>query len=146
MSFRIDLHIHTRFSGDNEADPEAIVEKAINKGLHGIAFTEHYSYAASEHAEKLREKYNRRIMIFRGVEFSAAEGHCLVFGVDTDPLLLKYAPVEDLSRIVNELGGVLIPSHPYRGSNSLKELVRELNGICALEGFNGCTMHSLNER
>ncbi|NTU42189.1 MAG: PHP domain-containing protein [Nitrospirales bacterium] len=146
MSCKIDLHIHTRFSGDNDADPEEIVEQAILRGLDGIAFTEHYSYEASEHAEGLKEKYAGRIMIFRGVEFSSAEGHCLVFGVDTDPLLLKYAPVEELCRIVNDAGGVIIPSHPYRGSNSLKDLILRLNGFCAIEGFNGCTMRILNEK
>jgi histidinol phosphatase-like PHP family hydrolase len=61
MRSRIDLHVHTRFSGDNDADPEEIVERAIERGLDGIAFTEHYSFEASEHAEQLREKYGRTI-------------------------------------------------------------------------------------
>lgn len=143
---RIDLHVHTRNSGDNDSDPEETVESAIERGLDGIAVTEHYSYAASEHAEQLSEKYRGRIMVLRGVEFSAAEGHCLVFGVDTDRLGVKYAPVRELVRIVGEAGGVVIPSHPYRGGNSLGELVLDLPGINGLEGCNGANMHSMNAK
>ena len=85
-------------------------------------------------------------MILRGVEFSSAEGHCLVFGTDTDRLSIKYAPVADLVRIVNEEGGVAIPSHPYRGVNSIGDRVKGLAGLCAVEGYNGCNMHSFNKR
>ncbi|MBF0328350.1 MAG: PHP domain-containing protein [Nitrospirae bacterium] len=144
MSFKIDLHAHSHFSGDNNADPEEIVIEAIRKKLDGMAFTEHYSYGASEHAERLKEKYKDVIKIFRGVEFSALEGHCLVFGVDTDKLLQKHTPIVDVIKSVNYLGGVVIPSHPYRKVNSLDDIVFKLSGICAIEGYNGCNMQAYN--
>jgi predicted metal-dependent phosphoesterase TrpH len=78
------------------------------------------------------------------VEFSTAEGHCLIFGVDTDRLSLKYATVSDVVRVVRKAGGVVIPSHPYRSVNSLGDLVRNVEGLCALEGYNGCNMHAFN--
>ncbi|MBZ0156753.1 MAG: PHP domain-containing protein [Alphaproteobacteria bacterium] len=146
MKCKVDLHVHSKFSGDNEADPEESILQAIGRGLQGIAFTEHYFYGASEPIESLREKYKNRIRIFRGVEFSTAEGHCLVFGVDTDGMSLKYAPVEELVRIVADLGGVVIPSHPYRKGSSLGDAVLRVKGLCAIEGFNGCTMPAWNER
>jgi predicted metal-dependent phosphoesterase TrpH len=146
MKSRIDLHVHSKYSGDTDADPEEAVLHAIGLKLDGIAFTEHYSYAASEYAIGLQKKYRDIIMIFRGVEFSAAEGHCLVFGVDTDRLAIKYAPVEDIVRIVALHGGVVIPSHPFRGGNSLGERIHDLKGIAALEGYNGCNMHAFNVR
>jgi predicted metal-dependent phosphoesterase TrpH len=146
MKFKIDLHVHSKHSGDNDADPEETVVRAIEAGLQGIAFTEHYYYGASEQAEMLKEKYGGRILILRGVEFSADEGHCLVFGADTDKLGIKYAPVEDVIRFVSAAGGVVIPSHPYRPGTSLGDLVREVNGITGLEGYNGANMHSFNAR
>jgi len=146
MKFRIDLHVHTRFSGDNSSEPEEAVLHAIKMGLHGIAFTEHYSYDASEFAEGLRAKYSDKIMIFRGVEFSAAEGHCLVFGVNTDSLSMKNASIVDIIPLVNEKGGVVIPTHPFRGANSVGELINLLEGICALEGHNGYSHYSQNKR
>ncbi len=145
MSFRIDLHIHSKFSGDNYTEPEDSLLYAINSGLHAVAFTEHYSYNASEFAEGLREKYKDKIMVFRGVEFSALEGHCLVFGVNTDSLDMKHASIKDLIRVVNEKGGVIIPTHPFRGANSIGEELRDLDGLCAIEGYNGYSHSSQNQ-
>lgn len=146
MKFSIDLHVHSKFSGDTDSEPEEAVLHAIGLNLHGIAFTEHYSYAASEHAEGLKEKYSDRILILRGVEFSTEEGHCLIFGVDTDSLALRYAPIEVIVRLVTRQGGVVIPSHPYRRGNSLGARIHDLKGITAVEGYNGNNMHSFNVR
>ena len=143
---RIDLHIHTRESGDNDADPEEVIERAIERGLDGIAFTEHYSFEASEQAERLREKFGSALLIFRGVEFSAREGHCLVFGADTDRLGLKDAPMQEIVRVVNEAGGVVVPSHPYRGGTGVGDLVKDLPGIAGLEGCNGVNLFAMNQK
>ncbi len=146
MKFNIDLHAHTKYSGDNDAEPEEAIIRALEIGLHGLAFTEHYSYEASEPVEMLKEKYAGRILILRGVEFSSAEGHCLVFGANTDKLSIKYALMRDVIRAVNRAGGVVIPSHPYRSVNSLGDGVFDAEGICALEGYNGCNMHPFNAK
>ena len=144
MKFKIDLHVHSKFSTDNDADPEETVLRAIELGLKGIAFTEHYYYGASEPVEVLKDKYKDSILIFRGVEFSTAEGHCLVFGADTDKLGIKHAPVADVVRFVSKEGGVVIPSHPYRPGTSLGGLVHSVNGITGLEGYNGANMYAFN--
>jgi predicted metal-dependent phosphoesterase TrpH len=146
MKFKIDLHVHTKYSGDTDSEPEEAVLRAIELGLHGIAFTEHYSYGASAPVESLKEKYKGRILILRGVEFSSEEGHCLVYGVDTDALSIKHASIRDVIPAVHQAGGVVIPSHPYRSVNSLGDLVRDVPGLCALEGYNGCNMHAYNKR
>ncbi len=144
MSFRIDLHTHSCYSGDTDADPEEMISRAIERDLQGIAFTEHYSYAASEPVEQLREKFGGRILIFRGVEFSAPEGHCLVFGVDTDRLALKYLSAVEIVKTVSAMGGVVIPSHPFRRGNSFGDFIYKAEGICALEGYNGANLHNAN--
>jgi len=146
MPFKIDLHVHSRYSGDNDADPEDSVVRAIGNNLQGIAFTEHYYYEASEFAQQLRTKYRDRIIIFRGVEFSTADGHCLVFGVDTDGLGLKGLSAAEVVRVVGQAGGVVIPSHPYRIGNSLGDSIRRVGGICAVEGYNGCNMACYNDK
>lgn len=147
MEYKVDLHVHSRFSGDNDSDPEESIMRAIRLGLTGIAFTEHYSYEASEPVEALREKYGNAIAIFRGVEFSSEDGHCLVFGVDTDGLQVgTHAPAEELVRAVNRCGGVVIPSHPYRKGSGVGDMILDLKGICAVEGYNGCNIHAFNVR
>jgi hypothetical protein len=145
-SFRIDLHVHSLLSGDNLADPEECIVQAIELGLQGLAFTEHYSYEASEPLERLKERYRDKILVVRGVEFSAAEGHCLVFGVDTDRLCFPYAPAEELVREVGRAGGVVIPSHPYRAGSGLGDRILALRGFAAVEGHNGCNHRTFNQR
>jgi predicted metal-dependent phosphoesterase TrpH len=146
MKYRIDLHVHSKFSGDTDSEPEESVLHAIRAGLQGIAFTEHYSYEASGFAEGLREKYKDKIMIFRGVEFSSAEGHCLVFGVNTDTLSIKNASIENIIPLVNGKGGVVIPTHPFRGSNSIGDRIIDLKDLCALEGHNGYAHYFQNAK
>ena len=143
--YKIDLHVHTSHSGDNDAEPEEVIIEAIKRGLDGLVFTEHYYYGASEYAERLAERYRGRITVMRGVEFSAAEGHCLVFGADTDRLGLKRPSVTELTYAVGRAGGVVIPSHPYRGGSGIGDLVYSAPGIIALEGCNGCNLHAMNE-
>jgi histidinol phosphatase-like PHP family hydrolase len=41
MSFNIDLHTHTFFSGDGVSSPEENIAAAREKGLHGFAVTDH---------------------------------------------------------------------------------------------------------
>ncbi len=144
MKSRIDIHIHSKFSGDTDSEPEETLIHAMQAGLDGVAFTEHYSYEASEFVEELRKPYKKEIMIFRGVELSSADGHCLVFGVNTDLLSIKDASMEEVVRVVNEEGGVVIPTHPFRGNNSIGDRVKDLNGICAIEGHNGYSHYSQN--
>ncbi len=144
--FKLDLHVHSKYSTDNDADPEETILRAIERGLHGIVFTEHYSYEASEPIESLKEKYADSITILRGVECSAAEGHCLVFGVNTDGLDLNGLPVTILVALVNQAGGVVIPSHPFRPGTSLGSLILHVKGIAAVEGCNGANMHSYNAK
>ena len=144
--FSIDLHVHSLLSGDNLADPEECIVRAIELGLQGLAFTEHYSYAASEPLEPLIERYRDSVLVLRAVEFSVAEGHCLVFGVDPDRLCLQYAPAQELVREVNRAGGAVIPSHPYRGGSGIGDLMLTLPGIAAVEGYNGCNLHRLNQQ
>jgi len=146
MTYRIDLHVHSKFSGDTDSEPEESVLHAVKAGLHGIAFTEHYSFEVSAYADVLRDKYAGKILIFRGVEFSSAEGHCLVFGVNTDRMSLNNASIEEIIPLVNEQGGVVIPTHPFRGSNSIGDRIRDLTGLCAIEGHNGYAHYYQNTK
>lgn len=40
---KIDLHCHTKYSGDNNLELEELVEQAIRMNLDGVCITEHSS-------------------------------------------------------------------------------------------------------
>ncbi len=77
-----DCHMHTEFSLDSEADPNAMVESAIAKGLHGVCITDHedkdyisegkqWTFDVERYFTRigeLKEKYQDRISVGIGVE------------------------------------------------------------------------------
>lgn len=148
MIVKIDLHNHSIYSEDSTADPAESVERARELGLAGIAFTEHHSYEASEPLDRLRELHNGRIMIFRGAEYTAAEGHVLIFGIRNDRVFRAgpQGPVNDIARLVREQGGVVVIPHPYREWSLLKADLGSLDGICAVEAYNHHNNRTENEK
>jgi histidinol phosphatase-like PHP family hydrolase len=145
--YKIDMHVHTKYSKDNVSEPEAMIRAAIKNRLHGIVFTEHHSYLASSPIEALRKKYEKYILILRGAEYSSAWGHLLIYGVKTDDFNVeKYATAIDIITMVGKLGGVVIPAHPYRDFTSEIPFMKHIMGnniyklkkyIPSLEGYNG---------
>ena len=77
-----DQHVHTCFSGDCEAAPEAMIEKAIELGLSGLCFTDHIDLdykeepgyfdldlvAYSHKILGLKETFSKLLPIHMGVE------------------------------------------------------------------------------
>lgn len=135
---RIDLHVHTRGS-DGWGSPEAIAENAVEAGLDGLVITDHhltYTREGLEVAEACREA---GLWVFHGCEYSAAEGHLLVYGVPVESLRLgRYADMQKVIDLVTEFGGVAVPAHPYFGYRAkLGDQVHRLRRVRALEVANG---------
>ena len=77
-----DTHMHTSFSGDSEAAPEAMVEAAAGRGLEGICITDHEDLdytpepglftlpleAYTKKLRKLQAAYEDRIPVCIGIE------------------------------------------------------------------------------
>ncbi|MEW5745978.1 MAG: PHP domain-containing protein [Nitrospirota bacterium] len=148
MITKIDLHNHSIYSEDSTAEPEESIERAIEVGLDGIAFTEHNSYEASEPVERLKERYRDRISIFRGAEYATAEGHVLLFGIRDDRFLGigEAAPVREVVRFVTDRGGIVIVPHPYREWSLMRADLGSLNGICAIEAYNHHNNRTENDK
>lgn len=141
------MHNHTVFSPDSTSEPRESVERARELGLNGIAFTEHNSYDASEPVESLKALY-KDILILRGMEYTSAEGHVLIFGLSDGDIRRAgvNAPLEDVIKIVNEEHGVVILPHPFREWSLLKTDIMKLKGVAAIEAYNGHNNELENER
>lgn len=77
-----DAHVHTQFSGDSDAAPESMILAAIEKGLPGLCFTDHFDYdypdepnlflldfaRCRDAVAALRERYAGQIGICWGLE------------------------------------------------------------------------------
>lgn len=77
-----DLHVHTEFSCDSEADMEQYVQHAMDQKMQMICFTDHvdlnqndygYNYympeAFFQKFNQLKEKYDNNIKLYAGIEF-----------------------------------------------------------------------------
>ena len=63
---KLDLHCHSKYSLDNCMDPQDLVCRAIEMGLDGVCFTEHFSFEASWPVDRLSVPPG--FLVFRGVE------------------------------------------------------------------------------
>jgi hypothetical protein len=141
---KVDLHVHTRGS-DGTGQPWEIAQSAKAAGLDGLAITDHHKTHTAEGLEVARACRALGLVVFSGCEYSALEGHVLVFGVDVEELAMGlYPPMQTVIDRVNAAGGVVVPSHPYHGYRStLGGGVFQLQGMAGVEVANGQCAASL---
>jgi len=132
---KYDMHVHSKYSFDNDAEPEEMILAAVDRGLDGIVFTEHDTYEGSEAVGILKEKYGKYINILCGMEFSAPSSHILVYGIKEDLRSLDGAPEAVFIEEVHRNGGIAIPAHPFR--IGLGYSLADMKSLFAIEGMNG---------
>lgn len=110
---KIDLHVHTRLSYDSRLEPIHLIERARKLRLDAVCVTEHWSYKASEPIEEVATAEG--FLVLRGAEYHSAQGHLLLYGIYDDSYCKgnKYLSTQEVIDYVNDMGGVVVPSHPY---------------------------------
>ena len=145
---KIDLHCHTKYSGDNYLEPEELVEQAIRMNLDGVCITEHSSLLDVWVIERI--KVPEGFYVFRGVELYTSHGHLLAYGLKEDSWDPWYSHnYLDLFRVLEKIhshGGICVPSHPFRGWDSFGENVLKIDGIDAIETHNGIDLENMNQK
>lgn len=133
----IDTHMHClEGSADSFIKISEIVEQARIIGLDAICITDHDSNSAKEYAREYGKKNNFKIFV--GAEILTYEGDIVVFGLEDLPKEKMHA--QELIDLVNSNGGVTIAAHPFRENNrGCGKQLKELNGLTAIEVFNGST-------
>ena len=146
-----DLHLHTYYSSDGCASPEAMIAAAKKRGLSGIAVTDHNTCDAVKHlqlAGLIREDGAavNGFLIIPGVEISTADGHLLCLGTTLPDM--KGSPAIEVVAAIHERGGIAIAPHPFDSFRAgiLEDVLDQLS-LDALETFNAAvTMKSFNEK
>ncbi len=144
MQLFIDLHSHSRFSADGVAEPEAMIEEARARGLHGFAITDHNTSACVEYFRKIGALNQEGtpvngLLIIPGQEITTAEGHLLALGVSM-PDNLKGIGAHEAVTLIHAAGGLAIPPHPYDFFRAgIREPVLATLEIDAIEVFNAAT-------
>jgi predicted metal-dependent phosphoesterase TrpH len=130
---KLDLHVHSQYSPDSRSSVDAIVSKAYDIGLDGIAITDHNTVRGSLEAEKVVKDLNLDLIVIPGMELSTKNGHLLVLGIRRE--LPSGLSIDETIKMAKELGATIIVPHPFQ---IFRNGIRALKGkdIDAIESFN----------
>lgn len=111
MGTVIDMHVHTtRGASDSNLRPEELADEALRLGLDGVHVSEHDRLWDPLELERYRQQHG--LFVANGMEVSTDLGHILTLGLD------RYVPgirrIEELRRVVDDVGGYMIVAHPFR--------------------------------
>lgn len=142
---RVDLHVHTMWSGDSTTTPEELEAAVVATGLDVVAVTDHH---AVDGARDLRGSLPCRVICGEEIRTSAGELIGLFLG-ERIPQGLE--PTEAATRIRDQ-GGVVYVPHPFdpMRANLAEPALEELavaGLLDAIEGRNAKTsLEHLNAR
>lgn len=140
---RVDMHIHTRQSFDCLSDPEAVLERALARGLDKICVTDHNEIDA---ALALKARYPEHVIV--GEEVKTAE-RVDVIGLFIHERIPKGTPARETCERIREQGGLVYVPHPFAGGKGGGGRILDEIGdlVDAIEGFNArIHFRRLNER
>lgn len=139
-----DLHVHqNRHSLDSKMDIYKGIEYAKKVGLDGICITDHDDLGLRPLAAKLSEEAGIKIIV--GVEIFTLDGDLLCYGIDKMPE--ERMSAQETIEFVHAQGGACIAAHPYRhNKRGLEDVLFEVKGLSAIEGYNGRTKSEDNLR
>ena len=139
---KIDLHIHSDYSRDASGSPKDILRQCRSIGLDGVAITDHNAIKGSLEAFSIAKEEG--VIVVRGVEVSALEGHVLALGVGD--LVPRDLPVEETINRIHASGGICVAAHPKRFPSGIGlDLTRDAK-FDAIEIVNGGSSSSSNKR
>ncbi|OEC86679.1 MULTISPECIES: PHP domain-containing protein [Methanobacterium] len=123
-----DLHIHSKYSPDSLLKPEKIIKTAKNKGLDGVAITDHNTLKGGIEALKINKDPDFEIIT--GSEIRTEYGDVLGFFLNEE---IEDRIFENVIDEIKSQGGISVLAHPYRHYNAPEEIIDKVNLV---EGFN----------
>jgi len=130
---KLDLHVHSNYSMDASPSPKEILEFCKKEGLDGCAITDHNAIDGSLEACKLGLEMG--LLVIRGIEVSAKEGHVLAYGVGE--LVPRGLSMADTIQRIHSAGGIAVAAHPKRFPSGMGLELARVGKFDAVEIING---------
>jgi len=138
---KIDMHVHTKYSLDGKGDPHEYVEMARQRGLSGIAITDHNEIDGALEAREYAKGMNDFLVIV-GEEISTTCGHILAYNIK-ERIDREREPKELLKEIKKQ-GGFAVVAHPDRFPSGISSKVVKTLEVAGIETLNGATVKHKN--
>jgi predicted metal-dependent phosphoesterase TrpH len=108
----VDLHVHTKYSGDSTITPKELVDQLhAHPLIKVVAVTDHDTIRGYKEVSKLAKAYED-ILIIPGIEVSVENGHLIILGIEECP---KYpSSIGGVIDFTKERDGIVVIPHPYR--------------------------------
>lgn len=104
---KYDIHTHSKYSSDGILDPQKIIKVAIERGLDGIAITDHNTIKGGLEAKKYETKDFKVII---GSEIMTTRGE--IIGL----FLSEEIKSRDFHEVIDEIkrqNGIIVVPHPF---------------------------------
>jgi len=140
---KMDFHIHSHYSDDAIGSLQDIIKSVKNKGLQGMAITDHNTVKGGLEAKKLSSD---TFLVIPGIEISTKDGHLLALNVTAE--VPKDRPLQETIENIIDIGGTPIIPHIYRTMSGVKKekLMKVKHMVNAIEVYNGCSQPTTNLR
>lgn len=111
----------------------------IERGLDGIAITDHEVFAGAFYARQFVEQENLPIGVIVGAECSVCYGgeeiHILALGVSEMVDVSYFTPVDVIVERIHQAGGIAVLSHPHYYQEDVYWRLKD--GVDGMEYYNG---------
>ncbi|UCG55024.1 MAG: PHP domain-containing protein [Dehalococcoidia bacterium] len=140
---KYDLHIHSKYSSDGVLEPEDIIKAAKERGMDGIAVTDHDTIIGGLETKKYETKDFKVII---GSEIMTEQGEV------TGLFLSQEITSRDVQGVFSEIkaqGGIVVIPHPFDGlrRSTFHPTEEDVKFIDAIEGFNSrCVFQKYNNK
>lgn len=130
MTYKIDFHMHTNKSFDGISSLDRLISKAKQKGLNGIAITDHNL------CTHLQDYAMEDFLVIPGCEISTELGHITALFIGKDILVSqrwqgRLPSAKEAVEAIHACGGIAVLAHPYAKKNKTydKETMALFDGV-----------------
>jgi len=130
--WKVDFHMHSRYSHDSSTSLEALAARAREVGLARIALTDHNTAQGALAFEQLEPD-----LVIAGEEVKTTEGE--VIGLFVNRTIKAWQRPEAVMDEIHEMGGLVYLPHPFdrwRANFAPHRLVALASRIDVIEGYN----------
>lgn len=130
---RVDLHNHTNYSKDSPLDFDTIIKQAQERGLDGMAITDHNRIEGALELQKIAP-----FKIIPGEEVRTADGE--IIGLFIHEWIPPKLSAEETIKRIKDQGGITYVPHPFdrlrKGRLRTEKLVELLDQLDVIEVSN----------